>query len=117
MKALSLDLRQRIVKACQHGGATQKEVAERFSVGEATVERLMRLKRETGSLSPKPHAGGIAPCLGETDRADLLEAFKNNPDLTQQQIVDLYSAQGRTMTQPAVSRALRRLDITRKKRA
>ena len=117
MKALASDLRERIVQACERGDATQQEIANRFFVGTATVERLLRLKRETGSLAPKPHAGGIAPCLCESDRANLLEAFKNDPDLTQQQIADRFSAQGRPMTQPAVSRALARLGITRKKRA
>jgi len=59
MKALSNDLRRRIVnhyKAVR--GATCASTAAHFSVGDATVSRLLRLDRETGDLvsiaEPKP---------------------------------------------------------------
>lgn len=116
MKALSLDLRRRIVATYEQGDATQAEVAQRFSVGPATVERLVRRKRETGSLEPRPHGGGQAPRLTEADRALLLGWFREEPDLTQQEVAQRLSAQGRPVSQPTVGRALRRLGITRKKR-
>lgn len=116
MRPLSPDLRHRIAPAYERGEGSQRQIAERFSVGKATVERLVRLQRETGTLEPKPHAGGQSPRLGEADRADLLGAFAKDPDLSQQQIADRFSEQGRPMSQAAVSRGLSRLAITRKKR-
>lgn len=51
---LSLDLRKRILEALLTSGTSQKKIALRFCVGKATVERLARLHRETGSVAPRP---------------------------------------------------------------
>ena len=56
--AYSLDLRERVVGAFDVGDMTDEQVAELFQVGEATVHRWRRLKRETGSLVPRPPRGG-----------------------------------------------------------
>ena len=51
MKALSEDLRRRIVDFYQsHPKASYIKTAEHFSVGAASVSRLLRLKRETGDI-------------------------------------------------------------------
>jgi len=50
--AYSLDLRERVVGAFDAGDMTDEQVAEVFQVGEATVHRWKRLKRETGSRLP-----------------------------------------------------------------
>lgn len=51
MKALSEDLRLRIVDFYQsHPKASYINTAEHFSVGAASVSRLLRLKRETGDI-------------------------------------------------------------------
>ncbi len=90
-------------------------VAERFQVSEATVERLLRLKRDTGSLDPKPHAGGRTAQITEADREALLATFERAPDTRQADLADQFAADGRPVSQQTVSRALRRLGITRKK--
>jgi transposase len=56
--ALSLDLRSRIVSACQAGELTQGEIAELFQVHLKTVEKLWRPFRRTGSVQAKPQSGG-----------------------------------------------------------
>ena len=53
--AYSLDLRERVVAAFD--AMTDEQVAEVFQVGETTVHRWKRLKRETGSLVPPPPRG------------------------------------------------------------
>lgn len=115
MKALSLDLRQRIVDAYENEEGTQAQLAERFKVGIATIERLVRLKRETGSVAPRPHGGGRTARIGEQDRPGLLDAFEQEPDLTQQELAERFTAEGRPVSQQTVSRALKHLKITRKK--
>ena len=57
--ALSLDLRSRIVSACQAGELTQGEIAEVFQVHLKTVEKLWQQFRRTGSAHAKPHGGGV----------------------------------------------------------
>lgn len=115
MKALSVDLRQRIVDAYHDGEGTQAALADRFRVGKASVERLVRLKRETGALAAKPHGGGRTAHITEADREDLLATFERAPDTRQSDLADRFAAEGRPVSQQTVSRALRRLAITRKK--
>jgi transposase len=70
--AYSLDLRERVVGAFDAGGMTDEQVAEVFRVGEATVHRWKRLKRETGSLVPPPPRGGGMPPRIAPERYDLV---------------------------------------------
>lgn len=52
---LSRDLRVRIVAHYEKtAGATYRSTAEHFSVGEATVNRILRVHRETGDVMPAP---------------------------------------------------------------
>src|SRR2546422_1411389 len=58
MADISLDLRRRIVEAYHSGRtATYEATASMFDVGVATVNRLLRRKRETGDVMPKPRGG------------------------------------------------------------
>ena len=50
MKALSQDLRERIVTAYENKQGTQLQIANRFGVNPGIVRNLLLLKRETGSL-------------------------------------------------------------------
>ena len=59
MKAYSEDLRERVVRAVAIG-TPRDEVAATFAVSVPTIERWLRLKRETGSLAPKPVPGPVA---------------------------------------------------------
>ena len=60
-KPLSLDLRQRIIDAVNERSRTYEEIAEDLSVGTASIKRLVRLVRDTGSIEPRPHGGGRSP--------------------------------------------------------
>jgi transposase len=58
MTDTSLDLRRRIVDAYQEGRTpTYEATADMFDVGRATVNRLLRRKRETGDVLPRPRGG------------------------------------------------------------
>jgi transposase len=52
---ISRDLRKRIVEHYKKAeNATYRSTAEHFSVGEATVNRILRTHRETGDVMPTP---------------------------------------------------------------
>ena len=56
MLPYSLDLRHRV--AAEEGLETIEEIAERFSVGQSFVKKMLWQKRETGSLEiKKPNSG------------------------------------------------------------
>src|SRR5437868_5767715 len=52
MAAYSLDLRTRVVRACD-SGMPAAAVAERFDVSPAWVYRLLQRRRETGLIAPR----------------------------------------------------------------
>ena len=60
-RAYSVDLRERVVASFDREGMTDQEAAALFRIGEATVRRWKRLKRETGALRRRPGGGGNPP--------------------------------------------------------
>lgn len=110
MRALSDDLRLRIHNACEQG-ATTSEVAEQFTVSPATVRRLKRQFRLTGSLAPRPGGRGPAPKLAGREGV-LRAAVAQHPSATPAE----HAAQlNLGVSRWTVARAMRRLGLTRKK--
>jgi len=78
MADLSLDLRRRVVDAyLSDKSGTYEQTAELFCIGEATVSRLLRRKRETGDVQYKPR-GGNNP--RRVDLAWLRKDLQAHPD-------------------------------------
>ena len=113
-----MDLRERVVAAFDAGELTDEEVAELFKVGEATVHRWKRLKRETGSLEHKPFGGGMPPRVAAKDLDLVREIVREEPDLTVQEVAsDFHRRTGRSVSRLAMGRTLLKLGLTRKERA
>ena len=112
MKACSIDLRERVVAAGDAGDATREQVAARFSVSVPWVRKLLRRRRETGSIAPKPRGGGRPPAFDGEAAGRLREAIRSDADAT---LVELAQASGVSCCASAVHRALARLGVTRKK--
>ena len=112
MKAYSTDLRERVVAACDARDATRDQIAARFAVSVAWIRKLIRRRRETGSIEPKPRGGGRAPAFDTEADALLRQAVRDDDDAT---LEELSRAAGVSCCASAVHRALVRLGITRKK--
>src|SRR5690349_13660423 len=54
--AYSVDLRRKVVQACERGTALQAQLACFFGVSQAFVEKLLRLYRRTGAPGTRPQA-------------------------------------------------------------
>src|SRR4051812_21128342 len=63
MGPYSKELRERVAAAVEHGEGSQREIARRFRVSLTFVFRLLRRRRDAGTLDPKPHGGGPTPAL------------------------------------------------------
>src|SRR5512135_2078481 len=63
MRPYSLDLRARVAAAVDEHEDSQPEIARRFRVSPSFITRLLRRRRQTGSLAPRPHGGGHPPAL------------------------------------------------------
>lgn len=115
-RGYSMDLRERVIDALDEG-MTLEEVAEAFSIGIATAYRYQRLRREHGSPSPRPHGGGYPRAIDDAGDAVLKELVAEKPDRF---LPELTAELNRHLAQPtstsAVSRALERLGLSRKKR-
>ena len=112
MKAYSNDLRQRVVAACDARDGTRPQIAARFSVSESWVRKILRQRRNTGSIEPRPHGGGRVPAFDGPGSARLREAVRADDDAT---LEELGRSAGVECSEAAVCRALARLGITRKK--
>jgi transposase len=112
MRAYSNDLRERVVAACDARDGTREQIAARFAVSVAWIRKLIRQRRETGSIAPKPRGGGRAPAFDGEAARRLREAVRADDDATLQ---ELARAAGVACCASAVHRALTRLGITRKK--
>ena len=117
--AYSVDLREKVVGAFEVGDMTDEQVAELFQLGEATVHRWKRLKRETGSLVPRPPRGGGMPPRVAPEKHELVrEVVQAEPDLTIAEVAwEFQRRTGRSVSPAAMGRTLQKLGLTRKKRA
>jgi transposase len=109
-------LREAIVRTYQEGDRSYDEVATALGIGRATVNRVLRLKRETGSVAALPRGGGNrSPIHGKL--AELLVAIVTKmPDATVAELADaLISRSNITTSRSSVLRALVRLGYSRKK--
>lgn len=80
MTPYSMDLRERVLQACDAGGTT-RAVAQRFAVSESWVRRLKQRRRADGRIAPKPSRNRRVPKLAA--HADTIRALiAATPDLT-----------------------------------
>jgi transposase len=77
---MSMDLRERIVRAVE-GGSSIREAARRFEVSASAAIKLVRRLRETGSAAPAQVGGHRPPALaGRED--DVVKLVAATPDIT-----------------------------------
>ena len=111
MRTYSMDLRLRVLAACDDGLDTA-DVADQFAVSSAWVRRVKQRRRETGETAPRVQTRrGPRPaldgCAGELRRLVAAE-----PDLTPAELRDRLGVAVSPLT---VWRMLRRLGLTFKK--
>ena len=98
--------------ACDAGDATREQIAVRISVSVAWIRKLIRQRRETGSIAPKPRGGGRAPAFDPAASARLREAVRADDDA---RLRELAGVAGVACCPSAMHRALAPPGITRGK--
>ncbi len=81
MRALSMDLRQRIISAVEQGESMTR-IAERLEVSYEVVKKLKKQWKELGTLEPQTHVCGRKRILSEAQQNRLIEMVMHNPSLT-----------------------------------
>lgn len=116
MSSYSLDLRERVVKACVEEGQSNGEVAQRFGVSRWSVRRYLN-RAAVGGLAPTPHPGRKRRLDGAQCEV-LRDQVRDHRDWTLEQHAEaLTQATGVELKKSSVGNYLKRLGITHKKRA
>jgi transposase len=115
---LSVDLRQRILKAYEAKEGSQRQLAARFKVSLSFIRDLMRHHRETGTVQPKPHAGGAVAKLRK-EHFPLIESLvKAQPDALLIELCERFAQQtGVQVSVSTMQRAVGQLKLSVKKKS
>lgn len=113
-KALSVDLRARVLSAVS-SGASHREAAERFGVSAASVSRWRNLMKRSGHVRPGPLGGDRQSHKIEAHGATILAKLEAKPDITLAELCEALQQDGMAVSKSAMHRFLVRHDQTRKK--
>lgn len=103
----SLDLRERVIAYIEQGGK-KVDACVLFQVSHPTINKWIRLKKETGSLKKPP----LPPRpWRKIDPEILIAQINEEPDRTLSDYAVSFGA-----SNSGISRALKRINFTRKKR-
>jgi transposase len=115
-KAHSIELRARVAAFVDEGHG-HREAARHFRVSPKFVNDLLKLRRETGSLEPRPqgNGGGHGKLAPVGDWIEARVAAKGEITLDEM-VGELADVHGITVHRGSVWRFLRGLGLTHKKR-
>jgi len=112
MRAYSLDLRQRVLKAYDEEKWTVGQIAERFKVGEWWVHKLKRQRQAGGGIGPRKGKVG-QPRRFEAEQINRLTQYVDkHPDATLERI---HEKLGVNCTLVTIHHTLKRLGYRYKK--
>lgn len=114
-KALSVDLRVRVLAAVE-SGASHRQAAERFGVSAASISRWRNRSREVGDPRPKALGGDRRTGRIEAHRGTILGLVTATPDITIQELRETLAGRGLSFGYGTLQRFLVRHRMTRKKR-
>lgn len=117
-KAYSQDLRERVIQSREENKWTYEKTAEFFKVGVASISRWVRLKRETGKVNRRPAGPGRQRILDDSKTLVIKELVTEKSDRTINEFIEaLEDRIGIRLSSASMSRYLRRLGFTFKKKA
>jgi transposase len=114
-KALSLDLRVRVLAAVAQG-LSHREAGRRFGVSASSVSRWRRLARERGDARAKALGGDRRSGRVDAHKNTILTVLEATPDITIEELRRTLAAKGLDIGYGTIRRFFARHGITRKKR-
>jgi transposase len=112
MEAYSTDLRERVIDAYDAGRGSSRQLANVFGVSSAWIRKLLRLRRETGTVAAKSYRRGPRPRLNARQLTRLAELVRQHPDAT---LRDLRRRLRVNCSVVTIHRALVKLGVSYKK--
>ena len=80
-KTLSMDLRERIVAACDRGEGTRMGIAARYKVSLGMVKKLLQQRRRSGDIAAGRRSFGAKTKRTRVYRKRLMELVTQYPDM------------------------------------
>jgi transposase len=114
-KALSLDLRTRVLAAVA-GGMSHRAAGARFGVSAASVSRWRQRERDQGDPRPKALGGDRRSARIEACKDLILGVLADAPDVTIEELRRALTQKGHAFGFGTIQRFFERHRITRKKR-
>lgn len=116
MNPYSLDLRRKIVEAYENREGSQRELAKRFHVSLAFLQRLLKRYNNEGTIAPKARINGFPPKLAAHE-VEVREIVAVNADDTLAELTEkLIQRLGFEFSPSTLHYYLKRLKLTRKKK-
>lgn len=110
-----MDVREKVLRAVDQGYA-REEIVKLLGVSLATIKRYLKQRRETGSVAPKAIPGRPPKKLGLL-QAELVTQLQAHDDRGLEEQCRLWEqSQGVRVSTSTMSRAIKRVGWTRKKR-
>jgi len=114
-KALSLDLRSRVLAAIA-AGSSCRQAGARFGVSASSAIRWRALEREQGDAKPKALGGDRRSGRIEAHAALILSFVEETPDIALEELRAALAEKGVAVGYGTLWRFFERRQITRKKR-
>ena len=108
MKPLSIDLRNRIVRAYETSDSTKQQIANRFAVSLAVVKKLINQWKQLGTIEPQYQTVGRKPAFNNEQLQELDALVERRCDMTLAEIQQHFKGRVNCSHQ-AVANALERL--------
>jgi transposase len=111
-KPYSYDLRQKVIQAIKLDGLKKSEASQLFNISRNTIDLWLKRQVETGDFQALPN---LPPGNGHkiTDWKKFREFAQVHGDKTQVEMAKLWEGQ---ISDRTISRALKKIGFTRKKR-
>lgn len=116
MRAYSVDLRERIVRAVEEQGKSKEEVVKLFETSLASVNRYLKQHRDTGELEASSPPGSVARIKASEYPLLRAQVEAHNDASLAEHARQWQQAHGTQLSVTTMWRTFKRLGYSRKKR-
>lgn len=110
-----IELRRRAVSAYDEGEGSIREIAERFTIGTATLKRWLK-RAEAGCLDASPMGGSRGTLVDAEGEKMIHTMLTDVPDLTLVELSEAYTGETGVVVSPqTMSATVARMGFTRKR--
>ena len=108
MKTYSIDLRKRVLAACDRREQTITEITKQFQVSRRWIEKLRKRRTESGTIAPAERTQGRKPAFVGNMLKELDELVESQCDITLAEVKEHFAGRINCSLQ-AIANNLKRL--------